>query len=68
MTIDTDIMKNLKRLIEYGSKALNEKTKNLFEEKAAEIMDEDKLIDLRSLLSDIESNDPPSYTTLFVTS
>ncbi len=68
MTIDTDIMKNLKRLIEYGSKALNERTKNLFEEKAAEIMDEDKLIDLRSLLSDIESNDPPSYTTLFVTS
>jgi len=61
-------MKNLKRLIEYGSKALNERTKNLFEEKAAEIMDEDKLIDLRSLLSDIESNDPPSYTTLFVTS
>lgn len=60
-------MKNLKRLIEYGSKALNEKTKNLFEEKAVEIMDEDKLSDLRSVLSNIESNDPPSYEILFVT-
>lgn len=67
MTIDNDIMKNLKRLIEYGSKALNEKTKNLFEEKAVEIMDEDKLSDLRSVLSNIESNDPPSYEILFVT-
>jgi len=67
VTIDNDIMKNLKRLIEYGSKALNEKTKNLFEEKAVEIMDEDKLSDLRSVLSNIESNDPPSYEILFVT-
>lgn len=65
LTIDPEIMKHLKRLIEYGSKAMNEKTKIFFEEKAAECLDEDKMPELRDILSNIESNDT-SYSTLYV--
>jgi len=64
LSIDSEIMKHLKRLIEYGSKAMNDKTKIFFEEKATECLEEDKMVELRDLLSSIETNEP-SYTTLF---